>query len=181
MRSDSTSLPSSTPVAEAGLSLGSNMGDRLENLAKTRDLIAGGGDVDVVASSPIYETEPVGVKKKYRDLAFLNAVLIIESRLGPEELSTWIHAVEDALGRKRSDDRYAPRPIDVDILYFGNVNMESRDLTLPHPSWYGRRFVVQPLADVRPELILPGQPLTCTQVLSSLPEVPEVVLFQKEW
>lgn len=181
MTSGATSPFSLTPVTEAGLSLGSNVGDRRENLVKARELITGGSDIDLVGSSPIYETEPVGVREEYRDLAFLNAVLIVESRLGPDELSTRIHSVEDDLGRTRSEDRYAPRPIDVDILYFGSVNVESRDLTLPHPSWYGRRFVVQPLADVRPELVLPGQTLTCAQVLSSLPEEPEVVLFEKEW
>lgn len=168
-------------MIEAGLSLGSNMGDRLQNLTRARELIADAAKVSVLVSSPVYETEPVGVKDQYRDLSFLNAVLIVESGLEVEELSDLIHGVENTLGRERSEDRYAPRPIDVDILYAGDAIMNSPDITLPHPSWYKRRFVLQPLADVRSELVLPGQTLTCEQMLSSLPEVPEVVLFSEGW
>ncbi len=166
---------------EAGISIGSNLGDRLANLRASREGIASIPAVQVVASSPVYETEPVGVKPEYRDLKFLNTVLIVETTLSADELQEALAAVEEKLGRLRGDDRFAPRIIDIDILYAGPLVTETERLTLPHPRWARRRFVVQPLADVRASLILPGVSQTVQDILDALPPGEDVALFAREW
>lgn len=166
---------------EAGLSLGGNMGDRLHYLCAARDAISSVPGVTITAQSPVYETEPVGVKPEYKDQPYLNAVLILTSNLAPDELSDIVHDIEDRIGRERSEDRYAPRIIDIDILYIEKLTIHTRKLQVPHPSWATRRFVVQPLTDVRPHLVLPGIHRTCKEVLCSLPDLPDVVPFQKTW
>jgi 2-amino-4-hydroxy-6-hydroxymethyldihydropteridine diphosphokinase len=173
--------PRPSPDGEAGLSLGSNLGDRLATLREARRRLAAVDGLRVLASSPLYETEPVGVRPEHREQRFLNAVLIVACTLTPDALSAHVHRIEDELGRRRGPDRYAPRPIDIDILYVGNVVLRDDDLTLPHPQWTTRRFVVQPLADVRPDLVIPGQAATCREVLSALPPLPEVLLSCRDW
>ena len=166
---------------EYGLSLGSNLGDRLALLRAARDRIERLPGVSNVEGSAIYETEPIGVRPEYECLAYLNAVLVVTSTAHPEAMSMAIHAIEADLGRIRTEDRFAPRPIDIDILYAGDTMMEDEDLTLPHPRWAERRFVVQPLADIRPELVFPGDHQTVRDVLEALPAAPTVTLFAAEW
>ncbi len=166
---------------EYGLSLGSNLGNRLATLQTTRDRIAQLSGVSNVETSAIYETAPVGVRPEYKDLAFLNAVLIVTATLSPDAMSTAVHAIEDDLGRVRTEDRFAPRPIDIDILYAGDTMMDDEDLTLPHPRWAERRFVAQPLADVRPDLVFPGDQKSVREVLDSLPLEPKVSRFASDW
>jgi 2-amino-4-hydroxy-6-hydroxymethyldihydropteridine diphosphokinase len=166
---------------EYGLSLGSNLGDRIAVLADARDRIAQIPGVDKIQQSSIYETEPVGVKPKYRNLLYLNAVLVISASIRPEQMSNKIHAIEDALGRVRSEDRFAPRIIDIDILYAGSVMLDDHELTLPHPRWAERRFVVQPLSDLRPDLVFPGSNQTVKEILRKLPGSPKANLFRKNW
>ena len=84
------------------------------------------------------------------------------------------------MGRVRGMDRNAPRPIDIDILYADDVMIDDDDLTLPHPRWSERRFVVQPLADVRPALCIPGQNRTVAEILAGMPATPTVHRF-KDW
>lgn len=154
---------------ETGFCLGSNMGDRLAALKRARDAMLERGGAKLAAQSPIYETEPVGVRPEYRDKPFLNAVVIIESDLPAGE---WLHiaqGVERRLGRIRTDDRTAPRTVDIDILYHGSDYLESGILIVPHPRWAERRFVVQPLADVRPDLVLPESSYSVRDVLAALP------------
>ncbi len=157
------------PPVEAGLSLGSNIGDRLAHLRNAVQALTQVPGINVLAASPIYETEPVGVKPQYRHMAYLNAVLILSSPLSPEALSECIHRIETDLGRQRQEDRFAPRTIDIDLLYVGNEVRQGRDLTLPHPRWAKRRFVLQPLADVRPTLRIPGSNQTVLEWLHALP------------
>jgi 2-amino-4-hydroxy-6-hydroxymethyldihydropteridine diphosphokinase len=154
---------------EAGLSLGSNLGDRLGRLREAVRRLAAVDGVRLVASSPVYETAPVGARPPYRDLLYLNAVVVVETTLTLEALSREVHAVEDAMGRRRSADRNAPRPIDIDVLYAGDERRDGPDLTVPHPRWAERRFVAQPLADVRPALVPPGAGRTVAEVLAHLP------------
>lgn len=177
-RPDSTTGPRDT---EAGLSLGSNLGDRLATLREARRRLDAVAGLHVVDASPLYETEPVGVRDEYRGLSYLNAVLIVACDLPPDALSAHVHRIEAELGRRRTADRYAPRPIDIDILYIGDAVLRDDDLTVPHPQWTTRRFVVQPLADVRPDLVIPGQVLACRDVLAALPPEPGVDLFQRDW
>lgn len=166
---------------ETIVSMGSNLGDRLAVLTMARGRIAEWPDARIAAQSPVYETEPVGVQEQYRNLAFLNAVLVIESPRDGHEWFTRLHALESKLGRKRGLDRYAPRTIDLDIIAVGATVLQSGGLVIPHPHWKERRFVVQPLADIRPDLVIPGEARTVRQVLAELPPEPKVALFAKEW
>lgn len=160
---------------EVGLSLGSNMGDRMHYLRAAVDAIACTPNVSIAATSPVYETEPVGVKQQYRDMPYYNAALILETTLPPNAISAIIHAIEDDLGRVRENDRFAPRTIDIDILFAGSTISADPSLTLPHPRWAQRRFVLQPLADIRPNLRIPGSNRTVVEHLAALPLGTETV------
>jgi len=179
-------FPPSRPGASArpgeiGLSLGTNLGRRLDNLRRARRLIAGLPGVRVAASSPVYATEPVDVPPEFRHRAFLNAVLIVESALPAEALARRLRAIESAMGRRRTGARHAPRVIDIDVLYADRRRIRTPRLTVPHPRWSSRRFVAQPLADVRPNLILPGSRLTVAARLRVLPPKPRVTLLRPVW
>ena len=134
------------------LGLGSNVGDRVANLRAAVDALGRHG-VTVTARSPVYETEPQGKVLDQPD--FLNAAVRIETDLDPEELLDACKAVERELGRQLGGPRHGPRPIDVDLLLLGDLEYESERLRLPHRDVLVRRFVLQPLVDLDPELALP--------------------------
>lgn len=161
-------------VVEAAVGLGSNLGDRLGYLCAARDRIAALPGTDSIEMSPVYETEPVGVAEAYQSMTYLNAVLLVRTTLDVEEWSRRLHALEDELYRVRTGERNAPRTIDIDLLTYGDVRMDRPDLRLPHPQCLTRRFVCQPLADLRPDYVVPGQSQTVAQILATLPERPWV-------
>jgi 2-amino-4-hydroxy-6-hydroxymethyldihydropteridine diphosphokinase len=135
------------------LGLGSNVGNRRANLqAAVEDLWAHG--VAVLASSSVYETEPVGDVLDQRP--FFNACVRVETALEPEPLLDVCKAVEQALGREPGGVRHGPRPIDVDMLLFDGVEYESDRLRLPHREVTSRRFVLVPLLEIEPRLDVPG-------------------------
>ncbi|MEA2406638.1 MAG: 2-amino-4-hydroxy-6-hydroxymethyldihydropteridine diphosphokinase [Thermoleophilaceae bacterium] len=134
------------------LGLGSNEGDRLENLRAARDALAERG-VDVLASSSVYETAPQGEVLDQPD--FLNAALRVRTALGPEELLEAAKAVERELGRAPGGMRHGPRPIDIDVLLLADLDFRSERLALPHPEVTSRRFVLEPLLELDPQLALP--------------------------
>jgi 2-amino-4-hydroxy-6-hydroxymethyldihydropteridine diphosphokinase len=142
------------PGARIGyLGLGSNLGRRRDHLqAAVRALPR--PEVDVLASSSVYETEPVGEVLDQRD--FLNACLQIRTRLGPEELLDACKAVERQVGRQASRQRYGPREIDVDVLALSDLKHSSQRLRLPHPQLLNRRFVLAPLLELEPALTVGG-------------------------
>jgi 2-amino-4-hydroxy-6-hydroxymethyldihydropteridine diphosphokinase len=140
-----------TGAATGYLGLGSNVGDPRANLEAAVERL--GVRVRVLASSSVYETEPVGEILDQPD--FLNAALRIETELEPEALLDAAKAVEAALGRDFSAARHAPRPIDVDVLLLGDREHASPRLRLPHPEVTTRRFVLVPLLELDPELALP--------------------------
>lgn len=134
------------------LGLGSNVGKREENIAKALDLLGQHG-VKVEAVSSLYETEPVGEYLDQPD--FLNAAARISTELEPLELLDACKAVEVELGRVFAGPRHGPRPIDVDLLLLGDIELEHERLTLPHREVTSRRFVLVPLLELDPELALP--------------------------
>lgn len=166
---------------EIGLSLGSNLGDRVGHLAQARHEIGALPRTRIVAQSPLYETEPVGVRAEHRHLTFLNGVLVIETDLPLKDAQRELAALELKLGRRRELNKFAPRTIDIDLLYAGDVFMETEDLTIPHPRWAERRFVLLPLADVRPNLVLPGARQTVRGMLDERPNGEKVTLVTREW
>jgi 2-amino-4-hydroxy-6-hydroxymethyldihydropteridine diphosphokinase len=135
------------------LGLGSNVGDTRANLAAAVAALPGSG-VRVLASSQVYETEPVGLVLDQPD--FLNACLRIETALGPEQLLDACKAVERVVGRAATGPRHGPRVIDVDLLLLGDREYRSDRLTLPHPEVSSRRFVLVPLLELDPALTLPA-------------------------
>jgi 2-amino-4-hydroxy-6-hydroxymethyldihydropteridine diphosphokinase len=141
-------------VTRAGyLGLGSNVGDRRMELARAVAALPDRG-IRVLASSSVYETEPVGLVLDQRE--FFNACLRIETELEPEALLDACKDVERAQGRDASGPRHGPRPIDVDVLLLGTGPYRSVRLSLPHPEVTSRRFVLVPLLELDPDLALPG-------------------------
>jgi 2-amino-4-hydroxy-6-hydroxymethyldihydropteridine diphosphokinase len=134
------------------LGLGSNVGNREANLRAARAALPTGG-VEVLASSSLYETAPQGDLLDQPD--FLNACLRIRTALEPEQLLDACKSVERELGRAPGGVRHGPRPIDVDLLLLGDLVYSSERLTLPHREVTSRRFVVEPLLELDPELALP--------------------------
>ena len=139
------------------LGLGSNIGDRRGHLEAAVAALPAHG-VTVLASSSVYETEPVGLILDQRE--FFNACLHIETAHDPESLLDACKAVERELGRAAGGPRHGPRPIDVDLLLLDEREYTSARLTLPHPEVTSRRFVLVPLLELEPDLRLPdGTPL----------------------
>ncbi|MGX1911071.1 2-amino-4-hydroxy-6-hydroxymethyldihydropteridine diphosphokinase [Streptomyces phaeochromogenes] len=139
----------------AVLSLGSNLGNRLETLQGAIDALEDTPGVRVKAVSPVYETEPWGVDPGSQPTYF-NAVIVLKTTLPPSSLLERAHAVEEAFHRVR-DERWGPRTIDVDIVAYADVVSDDPVLTLPHPRAHERAFVLAPWYDVEPEAQLPGR------------------------
>ena len=135
------------------LGLGSNVGDRRAHL-QGAVIALGAHGVRPVASSSVYETEPVGEVLDQRE--FLNACLRVETALEPEALLDACKAVERELGRPAGGVRHGPRPIDVDLLLLGDREHRSDRLALPHREVTSRRFVLVPLLELEPDLVVPG-------------------------
>jgi 2-amino-4-hydroxy-6-hydroxymethyldihydropteridine diphosphokinase len=149
-------------VTQVGyLGLGSNIGDRRAHLERAVAALSRHG-VEVLASSSVYETEPVGLVLEQRD--FYNACVRVETGHGAEALLDACKAVERELGRPEGGPRHGPRPIDVDVLLLGEREHRSPRLSLPHPEVRSRRFVLVPLLELDPELVLPDG----TRLLDSL-------------
>jgi len=140
-------------LSEVGyLGLGSNEGDRLASLRAAREALDAPG-VEVTAASSVYETAPQGDVTDQPD--FLNACLRIQTDLEPEALLAACKQVERELGRTPGGVRHGPRPIDVDVLLLGGRELSSTRLTLPHAEVTTRRFVLEPLLELDPDLTLP--------------------------
>jgi 2-amino-4-hydroxy-6-hydroxymethyldihydropteridine diphosphokinase len=130
------------------LGLGSNVGDRRAHLRRAVSALP-----DVVAVSPLYETEPLGGPAGQE--RYLNLVVELDSRCTPRQLLELAASLEEAAGRERRE-RWGPRSLDVDVLLVGDLRVDEPDLVVPHPRMWDRRFVVAPLADLAPELVPEG-------------------------
>ena len=166
---------------KAGLALGSNLGDRLANICKARDLLRALSPADVrFDQAPLYQSSPVACQPDAPD--FYNTVVEIDFIGTPHDLLQATQGIEFLLGRKSVAERNAPRVIDIDILYFGDTVVRGDILTIPHPGLTHRRFVLQPLADIRPDLILPRDTATIAEHLQHLDSgEPPLTLVQTHW
>ena len=139
-------------MTRAYVGLGANIGPREVTLLRAVDLLAAAEEVEVVEVSQLRETEPVGVVEQPR---FLNGVVVVETSLSPRELLELLLGVERALGRVRTE-RWGPRTVDLDLLVFGDEIVDEPGLRVPHPRLGERRFALEPLAELAPDLVIPG-------------------------
>jgi 2-amino-4-hydroxy-6-hydroxymethyldihydropteridine diphosphokinase len=142
-------------MADALLALGGNLGPVRDTFDRALALLDDGGDLRLTARSSDYATPPWGVEDQP---PFVNCCVAVETTLMPQALLGRVQAVERALGRDRARERrWGPRPIDIDILTYDDLILESATLTLPHPHLFERAFVLVPLAEIAPERLIAGR------------------------
>jgi 2-amino-4-hydroxy-6-hydroxymethyldihydropteridine diphosphokinase len=139
-------------VTRAYVGLGANLGPREVTLLRAADLLAAADGVEVVAVAQLRETEPVGLVEQP---PFLNGAVAIDTSLPPRALLDLLLEIERSLGRVRGE-RWGPRTIDLDLLVYGDESVEEQGLHVPHPRLHERRFALEPLAELDPELEIPG-------------------------
>lgn len=148
----------------AYVGVGSNLGDRWAHLAQAAKGLRSSSGVAVLRASAVWETAPMGPPQPH----YLNAVLELESRLPADRLHELLRLVEDGEGRLR-DERWGPRTLDLDLLLFGDERIDTPGLQVPHPGLARRRFVLQPLAELCPDLEVPGAGATVAELLAACP------------
>jgi len=139
-------------VTRAFVGLGANLGDREATLRRAVELLAADPEIELVAVSTLRETDPVGYLDQPR---FLNGAVEVETTLLPRELLDRLLGVERALGRERTGPRFGPRTIDLDLLLYGEEQVDEPGLRVPHPRLHERGFALEPLAELDPALVVP--------------------------
>ena len=140
-------------MGNAFVGIGSNLGDREATLRRAIELLAAEDGIEVLALSELRETEPVGPVEQG---PFLNGAVRLATELPPRELLERLLAIEQRLGRVRNE-RFGPRTIDLDLLLYGEQVIDEPGLTIPHPRLHERRFALDPVADLAPDLVIPGR------------------------
>lgn len=144
-------------MADVYIGLGSNLGDRIAHLAAARDALAAQAGL-LLAQSSLYDTDPWGPVPQDN---YLNQVVSVASELPPRELLARLHEIERAEGRDRAHEvRYGPRSLDLDILLYADRVVDEDGLTIPHPRIGERAFVLVPLAEIAPDILIDGVPVT---------------------
>ena len=157
----------------AFISVGSNLGDKLEQCRRGVDALAAGGDIRITGTSRMYRTEPVDVVDQEW---FVNGVIRVETGLGPFELLARLQSLQRQAGRAEGGVRFGPRVLDLDILLYDRLVMDDPRLTLPHPRMHRRRFVLRPLCDIDPDTVHPVLGQTAAALLAALDEDHQQVL-----
>lgn len=159
-------------MAQVYLSLGSNLGERFRYLKRAIERIGESDSVVIRKTSSVYETDPIGNPDQP---PFLNLVVLIETDLKPLPLLDYLLDIERTLGRERNE-KWAPRTIDLDILLYDELIVNSDRLILPHPRMHQRRFVLVPLAQINPNLVHPLLKKSVEELLRSCPDQSKVKL-----
>jgi 2-amino-4-hydroxy-6-hydroxymethyldihydropteridine diphosphokinase len=141
-------------VTTAYVGLGANLGDRRATIDRAVELLREAQGLDVLAVSSLRETDPVGFEEQPR---FLNGAVAVETVLTARELLDLLLETERRLGRTRSARRFGPREIDLDLLVYGDAQLDEPGLTVPHPRLHERRFALEPLVELAPALVVPGR------------------------
>ena len=164
----------------AAIAMGSNLGDRLENLRLARERIRALDGVTLpIAQSAVYETSPIDCETGAQN--FYNAVIEVGFTKSADELLHGLQQIERALGREREHQRNVSRMIDLDLLYFGSEERAEAALQLPHPRMTRRKFVLQPLCDIAPDLRVPGQTKNVGELLADSPEQGTIMRLTDVW
>ena len=151
--------------ARAFIGAGANLGEPVRQLRQAREQLEKAPGVKFLAASSFYRTQPVGPVEQP---PFVNAVFAIECGLGPRELLALLLDIEEKMGRVRKE-RWGPRVIDLDLLFFGDAVIREKGLEAPHPRLHERRFVLAPLADIAPGFVHPVLQKTVSELLAGLP------------
>ena len=149
-------------MARVFLGIGTNEGDRLENISRAAQALAASGAIRLIQMATISETPPAGGPPQSD---YLNTVIEVDTRLSPQELLEHVKRLEQQLGRTPSPQRWGPRIIDVDILLYDDRIVDEQRLTIPHPQMHARRFVLEPLAQLAPNLVHPVFKRTIQELL----------------
>jgi len=165
---------------EICFSLGSNLGDRLQYLKRGRDALAERLNAENLEQSAVYETAPVAVAECDREKLFLNAVVIVDTDFDCRAALAIAQSIEHDLGRVRVRVN-APRTLDIDIVYADGQRIEEDGLQVPHPRWKQREFVMRPLAELRPGIVLPGEQDCVAKLLEICGSNGSVDIFAEEW
>jgi 2-amino-4-hydroxy-6-hydroxymethyldihydropteridine diphosphokinase len=164
----------------AAIALGSNLGDRLANLRNARDQIQKlDGVSGLTLQSAVYETSPVDCEPGAQN--FYNAVIEVGFEKSADALLEALQKIERVLGRERKHERNVPRTIDLDLLYCGSERRADAQLQLPHPRMTERKFVLQPLCDIAPDLRLPGQTKNVGELLAQLQDQGKITRLKENW
>jgi 2-amino-4-hydroxy-6-hydroxymethyldihydropteridine diphosphokinase len=164
----------------AAIALGSNLGDRLANLRNARDRIQKlDGVSGLTLQSAVYETSPVDCEPGAQN--FYNAVIEIGFDKSAEALLEALQKIERAFGRERNHECNVSRTIDLDLLYCGSERRSGASLQLPHPRMTERKFVLQPLCDIAPDLRLPGQTKNVGELLAQLQDQGKITRLRENW
>jgi len=142
-------------MARVFIALGGNLGDVRATFGRAIDMLCAGGAVKLIGRSADYRTPPWGVTDQP---PFVNACIAVETDLPPQALLERTQGIEKALGRdRRNDTRWGPRPIDLDLIAYDDLTVDTPDLKLPHPYLFERAFVLVPLAEIAPEAVIGGR------------------------
>jgi dihydroneopterin aldolase / 2-amino-4-hydroxy-6-hydroxymethyldihydropteridine diphosphokinase len=158
------------------LGLGSNKGNRFLNIRKAINYIHFSKDFDILAISPVYETEPWGFKNQNN---FLNCVIITLCRLSPLALLRELKIIEKKTGREKRE-KWREREIDIDVLFYGKKIYESKSLSIPHPQIQERNFVLEPLAKLIPEYVHPISGKKVKDIFAKSVDKGKVILYKKQ-
>jgi len=153
-------------VSRAFIGIGSNQGDRLQNISRAVQFLGATSGLRVIQLATIHETAPVGGPPQG---LYLNTVVELQTELPPHELLAALQRIEWLLGRRPSTERWAPRPMDLDLLLYDDRIAQDTEMTIPHPRMHERRFVLEPLAQLAPDLVHPLLREPVRALLSRLP------------
>lgn len=164
----------------AGIGLGSNLGDRLVHLRRARDRLHQLAGDRAFRQSALYETAPVDCPAGSNP--YLNAAIEIDTDLPARSLLDALRQIEADGGRRRTGIRNEPRAVDLDLLYLGDLELAEPDLVIPHPRMSGRRFVLEPLLEICPDRVIPGTGKSVRELFAELPGRPhEIRVSLKDW
>ena len=162
-------------MAKVVIALGSNKGDRLTFIKEALKRIDKLGYISNVAS--LYQTSAYGVTNQ---ADFYNSVIILNTEIGPKELLSELKNIEKRVGRTKSI-RWGPREIDLDIILYNQTQINSKELTIPHPDFHNRIFVLQPLVEIEPELPVPGMNTSTSKLLNKCKDKTIIEIVKKDW